>query len=176
MTEKKEDWMQALKFLLFSISAGVVQVATFSIMEAIHITYWVSYLTSLLCSIIWNFTLNRKFTFKSANNVPIAMLKVLAFYAVFTPLSTIGGNALERAGWNDFIVLVISMVLNFVLEFFYSKYVTFRGSINTNELATAKKMQSELKSTENVTDTIKTDEKNKGNKKSTEKDSKSDEK
>ncbi len=162
MTKNKEDWMQALKFLLFSISAGVVQVVTFSIMEAIHITYWVSYLTSLLCSIIWNFTLNRKFTFKSANNVPIAMLKVLAFYAVFTPLSTIGGNALESAGWNDFLVLVISMVLNFVLEFFYSKYVTFRGSINTNELAIAKGTQAKtgVASVSKLTDDAKVNSEN----------------
>ena len=133
---KKEDLVQAFKFLCFSLSAGVIQVVVFSILELISLPYWVSYLLALIASVVWNFTLNREFTFKSANNIPIAMLKVAAFYAVFTPLSTIGGNALESIGWNDFLVLAISMVLNFVLEFFYSKYFVFRGSINTNKRAT----------------------------------------
>ena len=135
---KKESWVQALKFLLFSISAGVIQVGVFALLEVIGLTYWVAYLISLICSVVWNFTLNREFTFKSANNVPIAMLKVLCFYAVFTPLSTIGGNALESAGWNDFLVLALSMVLNFVLEFLYCKYFVFKGSINTNKRAQEK--------------------------------------
>ena len=135
---KKESWVQALKFLLFSISAGVIQVGVFALLEVIGLTYWVAYLISLICSVVWNFTLNREFTFKSANNVPIAMLKVLCFYAVFTPLSTIGGNALEGAGWNDFLVLALSMILNFVLEFLYCKYFVFKGSINTNKRAQEK--------------------------------------
>ena len=135
---KKESWVQALKFLLFSISAGVIQVGVFSLLELIGLTYWVAYLISLTCSVVWNFTLNREFTFKSANNVPIAMIKVLCFYAVFTPLSTIGGNALEGAGWNDFLVLALSMILNFVLEFLYCKYFVFKGSINTNKRAQEK--------------------------------------
>lgn len=134
---KKEGWVQALKFLLFSISAGIIQVGVFTVLELIGLNYWISYLTSLICSVVWNFTLNREFTFKSANNVPIAMIKVALFYAVFTPLSTIGGNALESIGWNDFLVLALSMILNFVLEFFYSKYFVFRGSINTNKRAQA---------------------------------------
>lgn len=133
---KKEDLVQTFKFLCFSLSAGVIQVVVFAILELISLPYWVSYLLALIASVVWNFTLNREFTFKSANNIPIAMLKVAAFYAVFTPLSTIGGNALESIGWNDFLVLAISMVLNFVLEFFYSKYFVFRGSINTNKRAT----------------------------------------
>ena len=132
---KKENWLQALKFLFFSISAGVIQVVVFSLLELIGLNYWIAYLISLVCSVVWNFTLNREFTFKSANNVPIAMLKVAMFYLVFTPLSTVGGNALESIGWNDFLVLALSMVLNFVLEFFYCKYFVFRGSINTNKRA-----------------------------------------
>ena len=84
--------MQAVKFTLFSISAGIIQVASFAILEIFIKTYWIPYLVSLLLSIIWNFTLNRKFTFKSAANVPIAMAKVLGFYLVFTPLSTYLGK------------------------------------------------------------------------------------
>ena len=136
MSNKKENFYQALKFLLFSISAGIIQVVLFTILELIGLNYWICYLTSLIASIIWNFTLNREFTFKSANNVPIAMLKVALFYVVFTPLSTWGGNALEGIGWNAYLVLALSMISNFVTEFFYSKYVTFRNSINTNKRAT----------------------------------------
>lgn len=130
-TKKKENWAQALKFLLFSISAGIVEVVVFTILELTKLNYWVCYLTGLIASIVWNFTFNRKFTFKSANNVPIAMLKVALYYAVFTPLSTWGGSALETIGWNEYLVLALSMIVNFVTEFFYSKYVTFRGSINS---------------------------------------------
>lgn len=130
-TKKKENWAQALKFLLFSISAGIVEVVVFTILELTKLNYWVCYLTGLIASIVWNFTFNRKFTFKSANNVPIAMLKVALYYAVFTPLSTWGGSALEVIGWNEYLVLALSMIVNFVTEFFYSKYVTFRGSINS---------------------------------------------
>lgn len=135
MDKKKDNWMQALKFLFFSISAGVIQVVIFSILELIGLNYWICYLTALVCSVVWNFTLNREFTFKSANNVPIAMLKVAAFYLVFTPLSTWGGDALEGIGWNAYLVLALSMLINFVTEFFYCKYVVFRGSINTNKRA-----------------------------------------
>ena len=134
-TNKKENLIQALKFLVFSVSAGVIQVVLFTILELIGLNYWICYLVSLICSIVWNFTLNREFTFKSANNIPIAMLKVAIFYLIFTPLSTWGGDALESIGWNAYLVLALSMILNFVLEFFYSKFVTFRGSINTNKRA-----------------------------------------
>ena len=132
---KKENWMQILKFVGFSISAGVIQVVVFTIMELIGITYWIAYLTGLICSVVWNFTLNREFTFKSANNVPIAMAKVALFYAIFTPLSTWGGDALTGIGWNEYLVLALTMILNFVLEFIYSKFFVFRGSINTNNRA-----------------------------------------
>ncbi len=122
----KKELIQQLKFLGFSVSAGVIQVLSFTLLnEILHVDYWVSYLTALILSIIWNFTLNRKFTFKSASNVPIAMLKVALFYAVFTPLSTLGGNYLEGIGWNEYLVLGISMLLNFVLEYVYQKFVVF---------------------------------------------------
>ena len=89
MTETKKEFLRTVKFVLFSISAGVIQVLSFTLMEELlHWTHWVSYLISLVLSVLWNFTLNRKFTFRSANNVPLAMAQVALFYAVFTPLST----------------------------------------------------------------------------------------
>lgn len=128
----KTELLRVVKFTLFSISAGLIQTVSFELMyAALQWNYWVSYLTSLTLSVVWNFTLNRKYTFRSANNVPVAMLKVAAFYLVFTPLSTWGGWALESSGWNGHVVFVLSMLLNFVLEFLYDTYVVFRGSIDT---------------------------------------------
>lgn len=130
--KNKQELLRALKFTLFSISAGVIQVVSFTLMnELLQWDYWLSYLTALALSVLWNFTLNRKFTFHSANNVPLAMLLVACYYAVFTPLSTWGGNALEAMGWNEYLVLALSMVTNFVTEFLYDRYVVFGKSIDT---------------------------------------------
>lgn len=129
----KNEIMQAVKFTLFSISAGIIQIASFAILEIFIKTYWIPYLVSLLLSIIWNFTLNRKFTFKSAANIPIAMAKVLGFYLVFTPLSTYLGNLAEQAGAYDFLILALTMLSNFVLEFLFCKFVVYRGQENTLE-------------------------------------------
>lgn len=125
--------MQALKFTLFSVSAGVIQIASFAILEIFIKTYWIPYLTSLVLSILWNFTLNRKYTFKSAANVPVAMAKVFGFYVVFTPLSAWLGNLAEGNGVNDFIVLAVTMLSNFVLEFLFCKFVVYRGKEDTLE-------------------------------------------
>ncbi len=134
MTENKKELIRAVKFTLFSISAGLIQMGTFTVMyELLRFTYWIAYLISLVLSVLWNFTLNRNITFKSANNIPIAMLKVAGFYAVFTPLSTWGGAVLERNGWNGFLVFVITMLLNFVLEFLYDRFYVFGSSIDTRE-------------------------------------------
>lgn len=128
----KSGLIQAIKFTLFSISAGVIQLVTSEIMyDVLHIDYWVSYLTALVLSVIWNFTFNRKFTFKSANNIPFAMFLVFLYYLVFTPLSTWWGDAMEKAGVMGILVTAFSMIVNFVTEFLYQKFVVFRGSINS---------------------------------------------
>ena len=140
VSAKKESLMQTIKFTLFSISAAVIQTVSFTLLSLFVFhdpenEYGWSYFISLVLSVLWNFTLNREFTFKSANNVPIAMLKVLGFYAVFTPATVFGGQALTNAGWNEFLVFALTMILNFVLEFLFCKYVVFRNSINTNKRA-----------------------------------------
>lgn len=128
----KRELMRAVKFTLFSASAGIIQLLSFTLMnEVFRWNYWVCYLTALILSVLWNFTLNRKITFRSANNVPIAMLKVAAYYLVFTPLSTWGGDWLTGIGWNEYVVLAISMLLNFTTEFLYDRFVVFGGSIDT---------------------------------------------
>lgn len=135
--EKKAELLRSVKFTLFSISAGLIQIGSFTLLnELFHLDYWVSYLIALVLSVLWNFTLNRRYTFHSANNVPVAMLKVALFYAVFTPASTWLEHWLTTGcGWNEYLVTAINMVLNFVLEFLYDRFFVFRGSIDTNELA-----------------------------------------
>lgn len=128
--DKKQLW-QAVKFTLFSVSAGIIQVGSFALLEIFIKSYWVPYLISLVLSILWNFTLNRRYTFKSAANVPVAMLKVFGFYLVFTPLSTYLGHLAEGAGVNDFIVLAVTMLANFVLEFLFCKFIVYRGKEDT---------------------------------------------
>ncbi len=131
---KKESVFQMLKFLLFSVSAGIIQIATFTIFnELFDWRYWPAYLTSLIISIIWNFTFNRRYTFKSAVNVPVAMLKLFGFYAVFTPVSTWLGHLAETARVNDYIILIITMLSNFVLEFLFSKFVIYKNQENTRK-------------------------------------------
>ena len=127
----KKNFFQAVKFTLFSISAGIIQVTSFAVLEIFIKDYWIPYLTSLILSILWNFTLNRRYTFKAAVNVPVAMAKVFGFYLIFTPLSTYLGNLAEDAGINDFIILAVTMICNFVLEFLFCKFVVFRGHEDT---------------------------------------------
>ena len=129
--EKKQSFCQVVKFTLFSISAGIIQVGSFALMEIFIKDYWVPYLVSLVLSILWNFTLNRRYTFKSAANVPVAMAKVFGFYLVFTPLSTWLGHLAEGRGANDFLILVVTMLSNFVLEFLFCKFVVYRGKEDT---------------------------------------------
>lgn len=129
---KAELW-RSVKFILFSISAGIIQALSFTLLnEILHWPYWVSYLIALVLSVVWNFTLNRKITFHSAANVPIAMLKVAGYYLVFTPLSTWWTKALtEDAGWNEYLVLALTMIVNFVTEFLFQRFFVFGSSIDT---------------------------------------------
>ena len=127
---------QVLKFTLFSISAGLIQIAAFTLMETVfHLPYWPSYLTALVLSVLWNFTFTRRYTFRSDASVARSMLLVALFYAVFTPVSTWWGHALTTAGWNDFLVLAGTMVVNFVTEFLYQRFVVYRNRIDTNDVA-----------------------------------------
>ena len=136
---KKENRIQVLKFALFSVSAGVIQTISFTLLnESLDWPYWPCYLIALTLSVLWNFTLNREFTFQSANNVPLAMAKVFGFYCVFTPLSVWWVSALTGAGWNEYLVLFGTMAVNLTTEFLYDRFFVFRDSINTNKRARKK--------------------------------------
>lgn len=125
-----KNLIQALKFLAFSVSAGVIQIISDTIMlQVFHFAPWLSYLIALVLSVLWNFTFNRKFTFHSAKNIPIAMLKVAGYYLVFTPLSTWWTKVLtENFLWNEYLVLILTMVINFVTEFLFQKFLVFNDS------------------------------------------------
>ncbi|MBE5900417.1 MAG: GtrA family protein [Lachnospiraceae bacterium] len=127
--------VRVIKFVLFSISAGVIEFGSFTLLtEFTGMPYRARYLIALVLSVLWNFTLNRKFTFQSANNIPVAMLKVAAFYAVFTPLTTFGGDYLvESLHWNDYVVTLLNMALNLSTEYLYDRFFVFRGSLDTNK-------------------------------------------
>ena len=132
---KKENALQAVKFLLFSCSAGIIQAGAFALMsEFARFPYWPAYLIALILSVVWNFTLNRNYTFKSAVNVPKAMSMVLGYYAVFTPISTWLGQVWADAGGNHYLILVVNMLANFVTEFTFDRFVVFRGTINTKQI------------------------------------------
>ena len=133
MRINKKELIRSVKFTLFSISAGIVEIVLFAILDKFtNWKYWPCYLIALIASVIWNFTLNREYTFKSANNIPIAMAEVALFYLIFTPASTLLGNYLaEDLGWNSIVVTLINMVLNFILEYLYDMFIVFRGSIDT---------------------------------------------
>lgn len=145
--EKKKEVFRAAKFTLFSISAGLIQILAFTLLEEVaHLEHWLSYFIALVLSVLWNFTFNRKFTFKSANNVPIAMLKVVAYYIVFTPLSLqlewVLTNKWTFPG-SPYVATGINMAINFVTEFLYQRYFVFGKSIDS-----AKKKKDELKPSE----------------------------
>lgn len=129
----KKELIRKIKFTLFSISAGLIEILLFTILnEFTSWGYWICYLIALVASVVWNFTLNREFTFRSTNNIPIAMTKVFAFYLVFTPVSTILGNILvNKFGINEYIVTGLNMLCNFVLEYLYDRYYVFKGTIDT---------------------------------------------
>lgn len=134
MKNSKKELIRSIKFLFFSASAGLIQVVSFALFEElIHLPHWVSYLLALILSVLWNFTLNRKFTFCSAGNVPIAMAKVAGFYAVFTPLSTWWTARLTspEIAWNEYLVLAGTMIINFVTEFLFDRFIVFGKTLDT---------------------------------------------
>ncbi len=131
-----KEALRAIKFTLFSISAGVIQIVSFTLLNELSpLSEHISYLIALVLSVLWNFTFNRRYTFQSAGNVPKAMALVALFYCVFTPLSTWLEKTLVGVGWNAYIVTVMNMLINFVTEYLYDKFVVFRRDTDTNDVA-----------------------------------------
>lgn len=147
---RKKELIRSVKFTLFSISAGVIQFVSFTLLEEFtSLSYWPCYLISLVLSVVYNFTVNRKFTFHSAANVPLAMFKVFLYYLVFTPLSTIGGNYLaEVLKWNHYVVEILSMILNFVTEFLFTRFVVYGKQVDNDKSYIKKEAEKSKKALE----------------------------
>ena len=129
-----KEFFRFLKFALISASAGLIELGSFTLFnEVCRWPYWLSYMIALVLSVLWNFTLNRKYTFKSAANVPVAMAKVALFYVFFVPASTWLEHFLTGKGVNEYIVTILNMLINFVLEFLYQRYYVFKDSLDTKE-------------------------------------------
>ena len=130
--KQSSEWLRVLKFVLFSASAGIIQIVSFTLLNELTTwRYWPCYLISLILSILWNFTFNRRFTFRSNANITRAMLLVLAFYAVFTPATTLLGDWLaEDVHWNEYVVTIINMLLNLTLEYLYQRFVVYRNKLD----------------------------------------------
>lgn len=140
---KRQTIVQVAKFVAFSMGAGIIQIVSYTLIHEISgWAHWKCYLPSLILSVLYNFTVNRRYTFKSATNVPIAMLKVAFYYCIFTPVSTYLGNLAETAGINNYIIEAVTMVCNLVTEFLVCRFWVYRNSINTNKLAEKEKTKS----------------------------------
>lgn len=139
-----------MKFTLFSISAGVIQLVSETLLnEFSPFSGWACYLIGLVLSVVYNFTINRKVTFHSAANVPVAMLKVAAYYAVFTPISTFGVRWFsDVTGWNFYLVTVSCMILNFVTEFLFTRFVVYGKQVDNDEKYIEKQIEKENKKAE----------------------------
>ncbi len=134
--------IRMVKFFLFSVSAGVIETLAFTLLnETIGWPYWPCYLIALTLSVLYNFTLNRRFTFRSTANVPLAMTKVFLFYCVFTPLSTWLGQVFADGGGNEYLILVVTMAVNLVTEYLYCQFVVYRGTIDTKEVSAGRERQ-----------------------------------
>lgn len=134
--KKPNEGLRVLKYVLFAASAGIIQTVVFTLLnEILNWAYWPCYFIALVCSVIWNFTFNRKFTFKAANNIPVAMLKTVLFYAIFTPVTMIAGNYCDKVGINHYIILFATMLLNLITEFLYQRFYTFKDALDTNDNA-----------------------------------------
>ena len=142
---EKKEIVRTLKFVIVSASAGIIELVVFTLMnEFSGLKYWPCYLTALIASVIWCFTINRRYTFQSTKNVPRAMAMVFAFYLVFTPLSTILGNYLaETLHWNEYLVTAINMALNLSLEYLYDTFVVYRNEMDNNDVAARQKAKEE---------------------------------
>lgn len=139
----RKELIRSVKFVLISISAGIIEIGSFTLLnELLKLDYWVSYVLALVLSILWNFTINRRYTFKSASNVPKAMLLVFLFYVFFAPASSLLEHYLAGVlGWNEYLVTLINMALNLALEFPYQRYFVFRDTLDTNEIAQREKQE-----------------------------------
>lgn len=131
----KQQFLQILKFTAFSASAGVIQLLSTTLLHQwtgwLAGYYWIAYVIGLALSVVWNFTFNRKFTFKASNNVPVAMVLVLIYNLLIVVPLAYGGDELVKLLGDVYGVAVTAcaMLINFVTEFLWDKFVVFNDKI-----------------------------------------------
>lgn len=139
---KKTEILRAVKYACVALSAGVIQVAATFLLNGFVFkgedNYYICYLIGLVLSVIWNFTLNRRYTFNAANKIAPAMVKVACYYLVFTPLSTWWVDALVNADfWGipvtvvEVIVQIGTMLVNLITEYIFQRLFVFGKAIDT---------------------------------------------
>lgn len=142
---KKQQFLQLLKFTVFMASAGAIQLLSTTTLHQwtgwLADYYWVAYVIGLTLSVIWSFTFNRKFTFKAANNVPLAMVLVIIYNCLIVIPLAWGGDELVKLWGNDLgiVVTIITMLINFVTEFFWDKFIVFNKRVTDKILGLFKK-------------------------------------
>ena len=134
-----KEIIRAVKFTLFSASAGLIEAGSFALFFEVLAKgnehwHWLCYLVALILSVLWNFTFNRHYTFHSNGNIALQMTLVAIYYAVFTPLSTWLDDWLaDSLHWNAYVVVVAIMLLNFVTEFLWQRLVVYRKTIDNTQ-------------------------------------------
>lgn len=159
---RKKKAKRFLKYAIIAISGGLIQLTAYIILsDAIKLdkhvsfdaiyqkqpwlteifydpdtgkTYGLSYFIAVSLSVIWNFTFNRKYTFKSASNVPKAMLLFVLYYAFSIPFNCwaiVQLNKLVVFPLSDKVILICIMLANGLPAFFYQRYVVFGRSLDT---------------------------------------------
>ena len=127
------EFGRIVRFVLLEASAGLIEFGSFTLLnEFTGMRYWPCYLIALVLSVIYSFTVNRKFTFRTTANVPRAMTLVILYYSVFTPLSSWGGDYLaETLGWNEYIVTILNLFANLITEWLFYTLVVYRGTVDS---------------------------------------------
>ena len=147
--EKRKTLFQIIKYAICTASAGLIEFITFTILTKTpilssmanekvwfftenNLAWFVATAIALFLSIVWNFTINRKFTFKSAGNVPRAMSLAFLFYVPFFPFKLWFNSYMpEHLGVDSLLIEVITMLINGVLEFCWQKFVIYRKEQDT---------------------------------------------
>lgn len=145
---KRKGVVQFIKYALCAASAGIIQIVLFSILQTVlpkdmgnihfivedmQLGTFIATTVALCASILWNFTFNRKFTFKDAGNVPLAMFLAFLFYVPFYPFQTWYVHTIKtllshhiNVDGAGIIAEASVMAINFALEFIWQKFVVFR--------------------------------------------------
>ena len=129
----KNGWLQFLQFVVVSLGAGVIEYATFALMTWIvpdNKTMLVAAeVTSVVLSCLFNFTVNRKYTFHSSSNIPLGMLLYGVYYAFLaTPAGVWFLLFLTQGGMHELLAKAVKMLVNFIFDYLFCKFILFQAA------------------------------------------------